>query len=147
MTHEEISYNELAEVVRLSLIDDADLFSFYDPNVLVKSIEEIVLDMLSKAISHGENVRYFKVLFSGALVGYFFYKEKMLISFGIKKQYRVRKCKKHFFKIIKQVVGNNFTCILWNKNLRAIKFLIKMGMRINVKDFIFNGNLLTQLIN
>lgn len=142
-----ISYSQLSGAIKAAFTDDKDLLSLYDPNVPVTSIEEIVSDILAKALSHGENVVYKQVFVNNQLSGYFFYKERMLISFGINKEYRKRQYTRDFFRTIKREMGSHLTCILWSKNVRAIKYLLKMGMQIGVKDFVFNGHLLTQLIN
>jgi len=129
MIPKQISYNQLRKAIEVSFNNDNFIFDFYDPNTKVENIEEIVNDVLKK-INTYEIPFYFGVYDKEKLIGYFVYKENQLISFALAKEYRVRKYLREFFKIIKNQIKGHFMCLLWKKNIRASKYLLKNKMEI-----------------
>lgn len=140
MTLEKITYNELREAILISYNGDSEIFDMYDPLATVKSVEEIADDILRKVNEYGD-VKIMGVYVNGKLVGYLVYRDEMLISFAISKKYRKSRVLKNFFSLIKKNMPESFTCHLWSKNKRAIKWLEKNGMQ-KVSD----NYLITKLI-
>lgn len=140
MISKEITYNQLKEAIRISFENDKHITSVYDPNVKVESIDDIVNDVLRK-LSDYPSLEYRGIYDKQKLVGYFVRKGGMLISFSICVEYRVRKFKRNFFSLIKEDFKGMFICFLWSKNVRAIRWLLKMGM-----EEMHSDNLLTKLI-
>lgn len=141
-------YENLKKAIRVAFDEDSKIFEFYDPNKSVSTLDEIVEDIYSKGDSYkglSEGVIAIEVYEKGKLIGYFFFNNKMLISFGLNVAYRQRKHLKEFFNLIKITIGKGFSCLLWSKNIRAIKYLIKMGM-MPINETEFNGNFVTTLI-
>ena len=58
---------------------------------------------------------------------------KILYSFGISKYYRVKTVLHQWFDTVVFTL-KVFVCYLWNKNTRAIGFLVKMGVKITDKN-------------
>ena len=135
-----IKYEILREAIRIAFHDDKDIYSLYDPNVKVESLDEIVNNISSKILDYGE-CKYIGVFENTKLIGYFVYKEDRLISFSINIEYRVRKYLREFFRLIKSEIKGHFNVFLWNINIRAIKYLIKQGMEVTYKN-----NEITQLL-
>lgn len=142
-----ITYEQLVPAIKTVFAEDKAVYDLYDPNVEVKNIDDIVANILQKTTEYKAPVIYKEVYLGNELAGYFFYREGMLISFGLNVKFRTRHYKKDFFRTIKKEIGSHFFCVLWTKNSRAIRYLLKMGMQIKIPSFIFNGHSLTQLIN
>lgn len=124
-----IKYNDLGKAISIVFKEDNNLLEFYDPNVIVGSIEDIVKDVLLKIKTY-DNPIIKGVFEKNKLIGYYIYINNMLISFGLEKTYRVRKYLKKFFLLLRGDLGKGFICHLWNKNIRAIKWLLKNNMKI-----------------
>lgn len=139
MTTKLITYNQLKDAINLSFQNDKKIMEFYDPDVKVESLEDIVEDVSAKILTHG-TCSYIGVLDKNKVVGFFVYKEGQLISFGLSVEYRIRKYLREFFKLIKTELRGHFMVFLWNKNIRGIKYLNKHGMEIINKN-----NYITQL--
>ena len=125
-----ITYNELKDAISISFRQDKDIYSLFDPNVTVESLEEIVDNVSEKILTYGENCHYLGVYEKQRLIGYFTYKEKQLISFALSMPFRQRKYLREFFKIIRTEISGHFMALLWSKNIRAIKYLQKNGMEV-----------------
>jgi hypothetical protein len=70
------------------------------------------------------------VIFEEQIIGFTVLGGGLLYSFGINKQYRTKEILTDWIKEVKELLDNDFKCILWNKNSRAIKFLERQGMEI-----------------
>lgn len=133
MKIKQISYKELEKAVYSAFDGDNKIIELYDPNVTVNSNEEIVSDVVRKIKEYGE-VNKYGVYDKNILIGYIVNKENQLISFGLSVNYRTDKFLQSFLSAIKTQVGNNFFVYLWQKNIRAIKFLIKNGLEVTFTD-------------
>lgn len=125
-----ITSEELREATRVAFDEDKKIFDFFDRNVKVTTIEEIV-DNVIKKISTYERALYRGVYFKGALIGYYVYEGNSLVSFGLNSGFRTRPLLRKFFSLIKKDMVKPFFCVLWSRNIRAVKWLIKMGLTIN----------------
>lgn len=129
MTSKEITYTLLGKAIEVAFKEDKHIYSLYDPNVKVETLEDIVKDIPRK-------IKGFKspilrgVYEKEELIGYFVYQGKMLISFSIAMKYRVRKYLREFFNLINKELKGDFVCYLWKRNLRAIKYLQKNGLEV-----------------
>jgi len=148
MILKKVPYETIQKAIKVAFDEDKKIFEFYDPNKNVTTLDEIVKDIYNKGEGFcklSNDVIAIEVYEKNKLIGYFFYNKKMLISFGLNVAYRQRKYLKEFFSLIKTTIGKDFSCLLWSKNIRAIKYLIKMGM-IPINETEFNGNFVTTLI-
>lgn len=130
MRTKEITYESLKDAINISFKRDKDIYDLFDPNVKVNCIEEIVENVSEKILTYGGNCHYIGVYEKEKLIGYFVYREKQLISFALDVPYRQRKYLREFFRIIKTKISGHFMALLWNKNIRAIKYLQKHGMNV-----------------
>jgi hypothetical protein len=143
-----VKYENLKNAIKIAFDEDKKIFEFYDPNSDVANLDEIVEDIYNKIDGYKEfsgGIIAMEVYEKNKLIGYFVYNNKMLISFGLNIAYRQRKYFKEFFNLMKITLGKGFSCMLWSKNIRAIKWLMKMGM-MPIKENDFNGNFVTILI-
>lgn len=127
-----ISYKTLYEAIKISFDNDTPIIKLYDPNKVVNSIDDVTKDIFKKILEYADDN---KVILNGVyekneLIGYFIYRNKLLISFSIAVKYRTTDCLKAFFRLIKSEIKGQFGCMLWSKNLRAIKWLEKNGLKI-----------------
>jgi hypothetical protein len=123
-----VTYKKIENGIYTAFKDDKDIFNFYDPNVQVSNINDIVNDIRGKALTYGNDVEYREVYCKNELAGYFFFYKKLLISFALNNKFRTRGNLRDFFRLIKTEIGNGFQCFLWSKNTRAVKWLLKNKM-------------------
>lgn len=128
-----IEYREFEKAIRSAFKDDPDMLTLYDPLAHVKSLDDIVNDIVKKIKTHGKAV--VKGLYEkNKLAGFFIRVGGLLVSFGIAVEYRVRKFKNKLWQLIREEFKGIFKCYLWTTNQRAIKFLQKCGMVITNSD-------------
>lgn len=137
-----ITYKTLKNAISVAFTGDAKIIQFYDPNKQVNSVDEIVDDIYEKVKGHDDgNLQLHGVYEKGETIGYFVFRGKLLISFSVNVKYRTRSYLKAFFQVIRYCLTGTFTCVLWSRNVRAIKWLVKMGMEV-----CSHNELITQLI-
>lgn len=127
MTTKNISYSELKDAIRVAFDGDQAVYSLYDPNVSVTTIDELTEDVFRK-ITEWDGLSLYAVYVGDELAGYFVNVKNQLISFGLALKYRVDKYLKRFFEKIKYECGNDFFVFLWQKNVRGIKWVMKNGL-------------------
>ena len=89
-------------------------------------------------------MKYYIVYEKKEMIGYFVSIKEMLISFAINIVYRTKEILNTFFKEIINKIGLNMYCFLYGKNIRAIKWLIKNGMEIEL-EFMYKNINITKL--
>ena len=129
MVVKKTTYNGISEAIKISFLGDKDLHKFYDPNVKVDGIEEIVNDIKGKLLTY-KNSEYRVVMDKKSIAGYFVFSGSNLISFALAIQYRVRKYLREFMSLIKQETKIKMECLLWISNVRAIRWLEKNDFKI-----------------
>lgn len=130
----------MRDVIRNVFENDEDIFKFFDPSAEVKNVDEIVENIYDKIKSYDG---IFETKFIQVVNGYFFYivEPKLLISFGLNKEYRNDYEFKIFWHEIIEEIGNKFECFLFSKNIRAIKWVQKMGMKIKNETELDNNKI------
>jgi hypothetical protein len=125
-----MTYNNIYEYFK----DDRDLLKYYDPLSTAVNNEQASLEIYHKLIEYSKEL---KCKFIRLEHGYIFYAKpnwysnrRMLISFCLKSEFRAPACVAAFWKEIQKHLGKRFTCCLFNKNTRAINFLMKGGMKV-----------------
>src|SRR5436190_15667741 len=99
MTTKKLTYEQLGEAIKVAFANDKELFEkFYDPNVSVNNLEDAVNDVLRKVATFTE-AEYRGVYDNSNLIGYFVFRSKLLISFGLSMEYRRRVYLREFFKL------------------------------------------------
>lgn len=129
MIAKKITYEELESAIRIAFEGDGDIYRFYDKNVIVTSLDELVSDIMKK-VSGYPMARFKAICYKKKVVGYFVYDEGLLISFALNVKYRTPEHLSDFFGRIKHTINGLFYCHLWSRNIRAVKFLMKQGMQI-----------------
>lgn len=148
MTIKQIPYDKLSEAVKVGFYGDIEIAEFYDPNIKPKDLNDIVSDICRKSETYGMiegEMKYYEVFIENNLAGYFYGKQKLLISFAMNVAYRTTEYLRMFFNYIRKTFGQEFYCVLWTRNKRAIRWLCKMGMKVEIDDYLFEGNLLSRL--
>jgi hypothetical protein len=137
-----ITYKTLNEAIRIAFSKDENILSLYDPTKKVECLEDIVEDISRKIKEYDDGELTMQGVYEkNNLIGYFVYRHKLLISFSLNIRYRIRKYLNKFFQLIKERFKGTFHCILFSRNIRAIKWLIKNNMQIGLRN-----DLITQLI-
>ncbi len=130
MIARQITYKKIPEAIKAAFTEDKAAFEMHDPNVKVETVDDIVNDIVGKLKGWDDgNLFYFGVFEKGELVGYFAYRNRMLVSFALAPKLRVRSYLKEFFSLIRKEFNGKFECMLFNRNIRGLKWLTKMGMK------------------
>lgn len=125
-----IGIDDLDEYVHNSFIDDDELVSYYDRNIIVTTTKDCIANILHKIKMYYKDADCFGVEINGIKEGYFVCTDELLISFGMNINYRRREVLEEFWGLIKKVMGNTFQVVLYAHNKRAIGFLQKGGMKV-----------------
>lgn len=141
MNTKQINNIEFQKAIKVAFDGDEKIYNLYCPNIKVESVNDIVKDISHRIWKGEENAIIKGVYDKGELIGYYVYRDHLLISFGLNVQYRVRKYLREFYSSIKKELGGHFTCFLWTRNVRGIKWLIKNGCGI-----VEQNNLITHII-
>lgn len=129
MIKKQVDIDELREYIYAAFNGDDEIVGLYDRSVVVKSVKDVCENIVFK-IESAENISNFAISHCGEKVGYFSYEGNNLVSFGLNKEYRVKSILKRFWELIKEELGDDFTCALFSYNKRAIKWLEKNGMTV-----------------
>ncbi len=141
MNAKEINNNQFKEAIRVAFSNDNDVFALYCPLVEVQNVDDIVNDISKRIGEDGKEATIKGVYEKSKLVGYYVYDKHTLVSFALNVEYRTRKYLNNLFSLIRSDLKGRMQCYLWSKNIRAIKYLCKQGMKIGNTD-----ELLTHLI-
>ena len=128
ITLEKISIFELPKLVEISYKDDYDLLSKYwgEDLSLIEAVNETMNAI--KKYQEETNMQHCMVVNDGEEIGYVSFFPNNLYSFGININHRTKEILEEFWEAIKDILGDNFICLLFPQNTRAINFLKKCGM-------------------
>lgn len=141
MNIKKINNSEFKNAIKVAFDGDTNIYSLYAPSIKVENVDDIVMDISHRIFKGESNATIKGVYEKGELIGYFVYRDKLLISFGLNVKYRVRKYLRDFYSSIKRELGGHFVCFLWTRNIRGIKWLIKNGCGV-----VEQNDLITHLI-
>lgn len=115
----------------MAFFDDVKLINDY--HVVNDDLDDCVRDTYNKILSESNRTTldWFNVFDDDdKLIGFLVISKayNVLYSFGLNINSR-EKYKERFFEEICKMFGGWFSCALWNKNKRAIRFLERMGMK------------------
>ena len=130
MIARKITYSQLKKAIRVAFEEDKQIVELYDPNVKVETVDDVINSISEKIFEIKDLCNCKGVYDKGKLVGYYVYTDMLLISFSLSSQYRIRGYLREFFGMIRKDLGKKFVCRLWNKNIRAIKWLLKNDLEI-----------------
>lgn len=125
---EKISNFELRDLVEIAYRGDSDLLDKYwgDDFSLEEAVNETM--WMINEVAKEAPMEYFAVLKDDEEIGYVCKIHNNLYSFGININYRTKDNLIEFWEKVKEVMEDGFICMLFPQNVRAIKFLKKMGM-------------------
>ena len=126
----------MVKEVRHAFEGDLDIFKYFDPSASVKTIDDVVDNVVDKLFDYAMEYDVSFVPFDN---GYIFYSSNMLISFGINVEHRTSANLSAMWDLMVERLGDNFTCMLFDRNTRAINWLMRCGMRVE-KDFFYEGH-------
>lgn len=127
-----VDHTDFYAAIAKGFENDNDIFSLYDPNVTVNNLNELTDDIFLKITGwdqgYGEAIVKKGVYYNKELIGYFCYQDIQLLSFAVNIKFRSKEILDELFMLIKKEIPY-FIIYLWNKNIRAIKWLNKYGMK------------------
>lgn len=138
--------DEIKSIVRECFSTDSELIDEFHIKAGTSS-EECIDDTCNVLFNqtYGD-FEFYKILKSDRLIGFIGIEPsaKYLTTFCLKKKDRNEGNKKELFQSIIKLLGEEFSCALYAKNRRAIKYLIKQGMEIS-EGGIFNEHVFEKL--
>jgi len=132
---EPIRKNELKKFINIGFCDDEDLIKYYDEFCVVNEFEDMVNNTESKLNEYPvyfKDTKAYKIVFQGEPVGFLYMVNdpNILASFALNKKFRTKDNLIYLFDLIKNEMDNDFICMLFKVNSRAINWLKKCGMEV-----------------
>lgn len=119
----------IAKLVEYAFSGDEELIDKY--HHIGNSFEESTADTIAKILQTSTMMplQLYAINYKEKTIGYFVIgkQNKILYSFGIRKEFRIKELLIDWFTKMVEIMPE-FKCYLWNKNSRAINFLVKNGM-------------------
>jgi len=115
---------------------DDDICSYCDPDAVDNTPDGISLDVYAKLMDW-EDVfcgTFKKAKVNGKEVGFVYYFDDILVSFGVNKSHRNKEFLASFFADVTEWIGGDFVTFMWERNTRAINWLEKNGMQREACD-------------
>jgi hypothetical protein len=120
---------KIKEFIDIAFENDFEIIELYDKSVKVDDIAGVTYSVHEK-LKLVEDLIFYGIEVNGVKIGYFAYKDNLLISFGVNILWRKYRIFVVLFDMIKEKIGENFQCVLFSYNQRAIKWLQKMKMEV-----------------
>jgi len=130
MEAKEINIDQFNDYVYNAIIDDDEIIEYYDRSVNVKSTLEVINNIVDKIKTQYSDAIIYGIQKEGQKIGYFVYRDNVLVSFGISVRHRNKETLSLFWEEIKNRLGNEFHSLLYSHNERALSWLKKCGMKI-----------------
>ena len=127
---------ELENCIQIAFDGDQKLINEY--HILGGSLEDCVRDTRIKIVeeSYNNTMDWYKIIDDYEdIIGFVVISTtyKLLYSFGLSIKSR-ELYKSKFFDELKNIFDGDFTCGLWKKNTRGLRFLESMGMELVMED-------------
>ncbi len=109
---------------------DEDIVSYCDPSNVNPTPKGVIEDVFEKLVQYETLVDgvFRTILFDDKEIGFIYYFDDVLVSFGINKGYRTKEFLTGFFEDVKKWLGNDFVTYMWERNERAVRWFEKCGM-------------------
>lgn len=128
----EVPFTELEALVRIGFGHDPELLSKFQE--LDTDFETTVKRNISRIHEYLtlSTLSLYELRYGGVVIGFtaMDHTQNILFSFGIAREYRKPAILSNWMDDVKEKFENLFVCVLFNKNSRAIEFLLKNGMKI-----------------
>lgn len=129
--HKEVLY----ECIYSAFAGDKKLIEKY--HVVGDNLEDCVRDTHNKIIETSNQIPldWYALVDEEKAIGYLVVsvENNLLYSFGLNIDYR-QNYSDLLFEKISELLDENFICLLWNKNVRAINYLLRNGMKIKQEN-------------
>lgn len=134
VTLKKISLPEVRKGVAIAYDGDQELFDKYHvaPCDFFHACM-ITLEMIRDTAKQ-EKLSYYKVVYKQINIGYVVIFHDFLYSYGINPKFRKKEILIQWWAEIKKLLGKRFVTMLYENNIRALKFLEKQGMKIAQVD-------------
>lgn len=120
----------LLPIIKLAFTGDDDLKLYH---IAPGTVESMAQNTFEKIIDFrkASTAQAFVVVLGEETIGYIVISKenRILYSFGLQKKYRRPILLAQWFKLICKAMPE-FKCYLWNKNTRAINFMVRNGMTV-----------------
>jgi hypothetical protein len=128
--------NDLYKAISIAFEDDDKLIKDY--HIIGKTYENCVNDTYNRILEESKISELFWYVVcneDGYMIGFIVVslQYQILYSFGLNIKFR-KDFSEEFFNKISELLYNCFGCGLYNKNERGIKFLLRNGMEIVLRD-------------
>lgn len=131
--------------IKNAIEGDDKILQYCDPKFAHSTVEQLINSIHEKILDYPKDYR--DCFFTGfeidkKVVGYIFCvrNPNLLVSFALNKNYRTTKNLNNIFDEIKNVFDNgHFESYMWERNVRAIRWLEKCGMKkdtCNIPDVV-----------
>lgn len=131
----EISPDNMHKHITAAYWEDYELFEVYH----IKRFGNI-----TEAVEHEYNtiaeaskvlqLHYYTIIFDDQTIGYMVTFDNCLFSFAINIRFRQAIILKEWMQAVRELFNNNFSCSLYNRNKRAIEFMLRNNMAIDRED-------------
>jgi hypothetical protein len=125
-----IELHELKPYIEEAFLGDEELLGFYDKSVPVTRVQDICDNVFLKISSLLQPAMIRGIEIEGEKVGYIAFNPGILISFGLKKEYRDKEHLIQYWELIRKELNGDFQCALFGQNVRGISWLMTCGMDI-----------------
>jgi hypothetical protein len=109
---------------------DEEILDYFDPAYPVTSVQEVCDNIYQKLVANYNESSFEPLDYEGIKVGFLCYTPGVLVSFGVNKAYRNKEILELVWSRIKDLLGDEFAMMLYDRNSRAIKWLTKCGMKV-----------------
>lgn len=130
----EIDISRLPSCINVAFDGDTDLFEKYHIHGkdLKSCVDHTYETIYKTSLEYG--LKFYEIVLQGVTIGYTVLLaglgDTVLYSFGINKAYRRSGLLREWILAIDLLINGSYSCMLWSKNERAIRFLEKNGMEI-----------------
>jgi hypothetical protein len=136
MQFRDVNALKIEEYIRGAWNEDEELEGYYDRSLTRRTLDGMVYDTSRKIrdmMEYDERLALLGIEMNREPIGFIILSDKLsnLYSFGVNVKYRSRFVLEHIFDYIKKRLKNNFYCVLYDYNTRAINWLINCGMEID----------------
>jgi RimJ/RimL family protein N-acetyltransferase len=109
---------------------DDEIGNYCDPINNNASPQGVSEDVLKKLLDYEDLVDgVFRTLENkGEEIGFVYYFDNILVSFGVNKKHRTKEYLKKLFAEMVEWMGEDFITFMWDRNQRAIKWFERCGM-------------------
>jgi RimJ/RimL family protein N-acetyltransferase len=109
---------------------DDEIDKYCDPGNKNPTPKGVIDDVFEKLVDYETLVDgVFKTIKSNEKeVGFVYYFDNVLVSFGVNKNYRNKAFLKSVFEDVKDWMNGDFVAYMWERNERSVKWLEKCGM-------------------